>query len=221
MLFVRDLGSNSLLFDGDQIGRDSVAPPELSTDAPILETFSPLEPILFEDIGNDLEFFCLDAIDHLVSDFSLAIYVPLGSQQGLNNITRSLAETESHDISLLSSVKSLSFQILDNLVSDIESLHTFVRTTILVDSTIIVQNIDKFELISQTTIAIVVIVSRGDLDGTSTEFLINKDIISDNSHFSSRDEGMDELLSNKILISGISRVNSNSNITQHGLNTGG
>jgi hypothetical protein len=60
--------------------------------------------------------------------------------------------------------------------------------------------------------------SWSDFDGTCTELSVNK-IVRNDDYFSVRDEWMNQLLSNPILVPWIFGMNSDGNITQHGFNT--
>jgi len=220
VLFVGIVGGDSLFSDGDKVDRASVAPPQLSGDTPILDVFDPLEPIRFVHVGDDFEFLVSDDFEHLFLDGS-AVNVPLGSEEGFNDVSGSVAETESHGVGEFSSEQALGFQILDDLVSDVESLHALVRTTVFVDGTIVIEDIHKLEVGLGSALEIVVIVSGSDLDGTSTEFGIDQFIISDDLHDSTGNERMFKFLSNEVLVSRILGVDGNGGITQHGFNTGG
>ena len=55
--------------------------------------------------------------------------------------------------------------------------HLELRSSICVESTVVIQNIDKLKLLPYSNFIVIRIVSRGDLHGTSSEAHINGDII--------------------------------------------
>jgi hypothetical protein len=71
--------------------------------------------------------------------------------------------------------------------------------------------------VSFTTVEIVRVMSRGDLHSTSTEVHVDEDVVSDNFHHAIGAEWMFKLLADEIFIAGILRVDSDGDITEHGL----
>lgn len=96
-------------------------------------------------------------------------------------------------------------------------IHYSIWASILVQSTVISEDIDEFEIVLLSALVIVRIVSRGDLHATSTGVHINQLGISDNLHFSVRNEWVNKLFSMEMLVARIIWMNGHSNITKHGL----
>jgi len=71
--------------DAYEIGGTPVAPPELSRDAPVLDTFEPAVPVVFGLFGCDEEFACFGASNGLLCQ-RLAVDPPLGFKHWLDNI---------------------------------------------------------------------------------------------------------------------------------------
>ena len=67
-----------------------MSPPNLSTDAPVLNVFKPAEPFSFKVVRSDDELFLFDEFDQLLADL-LAVYVPLWLEHGFDNVVRSEA----------------------------------------------------------------------------------------------------------------------------------
>jgi hypothetical protein len=69
-----------------QVDGTSVAPPDLSGDAPVLNILKPIIPIFLEFLWKNSKFFGFHSFNHFLSNI-LAVYVPLGSQHRFNDIS--------------------------------------------------------------------------------------------------------------------------------------
>jgi len=86
-------------------------------------------------------------------------------------------------------------------VTDFEFL-----SSIGVQSTIIIQNIDKFQLVSQPSFVIVRIMGRSNLDGTRTKFHIDRNIVRDDGNLTIGDKRMNDKFTVQVLAAMKSRV---------------
>lgn len=195
-----------------------MAPPQLSADAPISWSFKPLIPDLFELSGVDLEFAVLDNLNHLLRDL-VSSDVPLRAKHRLNDIFRPLTGRDRHLIIFFSSVELETLKVLENLVSAIVPLQSLVLPSFSSDAPRVVKNHDCFQFIAHTALKIIRIMSRGDFHCASTEVKINERGIRDNLDHSISDERVLKLKPNHFLVPGVIRVNSDSHITEHRLNT--
>lgn len=93
-------------------------------------------------------------------------------------------------------------------------------TSVCVEGTIVVQDVDEFEVVSYTNFVIVRVVCGSNLHGASTKFHINDDRVGDDRNAAVK-EGVLGKLSMQMLIPGIVRVHGNGGIAQHGFGTGG
>jgi hypothetical protein len=95
-----------------------------------------------------------------------------------------------------------------------------VLARILVISTVIIHQVDEFQLVAHTTLEIVGIVCGGDLDGTGTERHVDSDGIG-NDGYAAAKEGVNGKFAVKVLVSLVVWVNGNGSVTEHGFGTGG
>jgi hypothetical protein len=112
-----------------------VTPPQLTRDTPILHVLHPSSPVSSRDLGLDLE---LAGIGSLLSEtdpffftylesllgHGLAADPPLGLHDLLNNIAGSRTDWDLHLIVLGLDVETLLLECFDDLVPDVESLHS-------------------------------------------------------------------------------------------------
>jgi len=80
------------------------------------------------------------------------------------------------------------------LGTDLEPL-----SSVVVEGSVVVEKIDKLEVVPLSTLVIVVIVSRSDLDGSGSESHVDGDGVGDDGNSSSRDERVDGELSVEVL----------------------
>lgn len=152
--------------------------------------------------------------------FGLTLDVPLRSEHGFDDVLGSGADTDLHGVGSFPFEELEFFEVFDDLDSAIESFHSLVFSSVLVDSTIVVEDVNLFESVSETTEVIVRVVSGGDLDGSGTEVHIDEFVIDNDLQDSVGDEWVDKFLANKILVSFVLGVNGDSSISEHGFNSG-
>ncbi len=85
----------------------------------------------------------------------------------------------------------------------------------------LIKNVNHFKSVSACTCIIVVIVGRCDLYSTGSEVHVDQHVISYHFDFAVRAEGMLQLFTNQIFVARILWVDSNCNVTKHGLQTSG
>ena len=83
----------------DEVSRNSMPPPKLPRNAPVLEVLHPSVPGIFLFFGVDDHLFVLNDLDHSVRNVA-ASDIPLWFNQWLDHVMRTRAETESHFIIL-------------------------------------------------------------------------------------------------------------------------
>ena len=209
----------SLTFELDIVGRNTMAPPELTRDTPVLDVTQPAEPVAFGHLGRDLHLTVLDSLDTSVSHL-LAVDPPLGLHERLNHITRLAADGHGHGVVLDIDKQTLGLQVLDNLLTDMETLHALVGTSSVVEGAVVVQDVDKLEVVALADFVIVQIVGRRDLDSTGTELHIDGDLVG-NDRNATIHEGMDSILAVQMSVALIVGVDSNGSVAQHGFDTCG
>ena len=88
---------------------------------------------------------------------------------------------------------------------------------ILVQSTVIIQNVNELEVVPLSNGIIIRIVRWRDFDRTGSELHVDDDIITNNWHLPIRDERMFDEFSVEVLVPRVIGVDSNGRITKHSL----
>lgn len=86
MILILGIGVIDDARDFAKISWDSMSPPELSTDAPILNLFKPVKPCLFVLFRNDKKVLTSDSITRSFGKI-FTVNVPLRLKEGLDNIS--------------------------------------------------------------------------------------------------------------------------------------
>ena len=94
-------------------------------------------------------------------------------------------------------------------------LELFAR--IFIQSTIVVQDINEFEVVPLPHGIIIRIVRWGDLDHTGSKLHIDDDPITNNWYLAIRDEGVLDKFAVEVFVSWVVWVNSDGSITEHDL----
>jgi hypothetical protein len=188
----------SLTVNDNQVRWASVTPPQLTRDTPILRIGQPSSPLVGRALGKDLEFTCGRSSKRFGGSV-LEVDPPLRLHDGLNDITRLAANGDLHRVVLGLDVKTLLLQGFQDRRSHMESLHALETLSgILVVGSVVVHQVDEFQVVPLSTFVVVVIVGRGDLDGTGTESHVDGDGVADDGD-SSVDEWMDGKLAVEML----------------------
>mmetsp|Transcript_14060 Transcript_14060/g.31148 ORF Transcript_14060/g.31148 Transcript_14060/m.31148 type:complete len:516 (-) Transcript_14060:459-2006(-) len=201
------------------VGRDPVAPPQLPTDAPILNVIKPVEPRLLVFLGQDLQ---------LPATYSgggpggelLAVHPPLGDQVGLDDVSGARAPTKAHCVGLLVHKEPLSSQRLLNGLSRLVSVLAHKLATQFVDMPIVVENRDKFKCVPLPHVVIVGVVGRGNLHRSRPELLVHVRV-GHHHHTSVGEEGVHQLLAHQRGVALVLGVHGHGHIAEHGLETRG
>mmetsp|Transcript_47441 Transcript_47441/g.122763 ORF Transcript_47441/g.122763 Transcript_47441/m.122763 type:complete len:343 (-) Transcript_47441:330-1358(-) len=199
---------------------DAMSPPKLARNAPVLDVLEPSEPSILVDGGHDVQTAITSGITCLLGHI-LAVNPPLGLQDRLDDVFGSLTETETHTcVYLCATVEPLCVEGLLNRDTGIKSHHASELTALLIHGTVFVQNVDKLEVVSLSTVVIVWIMSRCDLHTSSTELHVYKlSIKNDRNLLSSK--WMDYMLAVVSLVARIFGMDSNGSVSKHGLKTSG
>ena len=200
-----------------KVSGNAVSPPQLPGDAPILQVLHPPVPSILFLLRMDDHLPVLDDFDHPVGDVA-AFDVPLRLDQGLNDVVGARAEAQSHLVVLLLNEEA---QLLELLLDDppaFEPLHAFELPSVLVDQSVLGEEVDELQLVPLSACVIVVVVGRSDLDATSPELAVDH-LVSDDDYPALGDEGMNDLLSNQILEARVLGVHGYRSIAQHRLNS--
>ena len=207
-----------LTLKDDAVGRNTMAPPELTRNAPILDIGKPPLVGLVGALGGDLDLALLDDLERGLAHL-LHADPPLLGHHGLDDVLGLLAKGNLHGVGLLLDEESKLGQLLHNSVTGIEAFLTLEGAGVVVQGSVLVENVDELKVVTLAELVIVEIVGRGQLDSTGTELLVDVGV-GDNRE-ETVDEGVAGELANKVGVARILGVDGNTGITKHGLGTGG
>lgn len=194
-----------------------MSPPQLTRNAPILNVFQPVEPVLLRGLGNNLELATPDGFHRRLSK-GLRADPPLGLHNGLDDVVGTTANGEHHLIGHLAAEKSLLFELLFELLPGVVPHHTGERSGILVERTVFVHDVDAGQLVAFAGFKVVEVVGRGDLDGAGTKVTVDHFVGDD------RDQAVLERMANRfadeVLVTLVLGVDGNGGISEHRLETG-
>ena len=209
-----------LALDVDIVCRAAVSPPELTRDTPVLDTLEPAVPLVLGCLGLDEEFAGTGTLDGFLGQ-GFAVDPPLRLEERLNNVSRLVTDGDLHGVVLGLNVEAEFLELFDDLVPGMETLHALeFLAGVGIESTIVIEDVDKLEVVSLADFVIVGIVRGSDLDGTSSELHVNDDRVLNNGD-APVDEGMDGELAMEVGVARVIGVDSDGGITEHGLGTGG
>ena len=92
---------------------------------------------------------------------------------------------------------------------------------VLVEGTVVVEDVDESEVMPCTDSVIVGVVRGGDLHGTGTELHVDGFRVGDDGHLAAGDEGVDGELAVQVLVARVVRVDGDGSVSEHGFRTGG
>ena len=149
-----------------------MTPPELSRQAPVINV---LHPVIVYAFRGFRPYFDLAVLDNLNGGLAqlLHFHPPLRLLEGFDNVLGLVAQRNFHRVILLLNEEPQFGQFVNNRVSCIEALLAFEGTGIMIQVTIIRQNIDELEVVALSDGEIVRVVSRCNLDGTGTKCWVN------------------------------------------------
>ena len=92
---------------------------------------------------------------------------------------------------------------------------------VLVEGTVVVEDVDESEVMPCTDSVIVGVVRGGDLHGTGTELHVDGLRVGDDGHLAAGDEGVDGELAVQVLVARVVGVDGDGSVSKHGFRTGG
>ena len=156
----------------EEIGRDAVSPPELAADTPVLDILHPVAigVLVFRRI--EFQF-----IVHHGSEGNLGkmfhLQEPLHREFRLDSHICSLAEAHLVGVRLNLFNQALLLQVDFDLLAHIEAVHAHIEHSLLVESAVIVEDVDALEVVFLAEHIVVDIVSRSYFKTAGTKFDID------------------------------------------------
>ncbi|CCX38695.1 uncharacterized protein BN452_00310 [Clostridium sp. CAG:1013] len=195
-----------------------MTPPQLTGDAPVLDVLHPVVVGLFHTLGDEAN----GAVLHHVNGGAgqgLHLHEPLSGHTGLHHSVAALAGTHIVLDGLdLNEVAAL-FQILNDLLTGIQTGHTGVLATVFVDGTVLVHHVDDGQVVALAHLEVVGVVGGGNLHHASAEVHFHV-LVGDHRDLTAH-QGQDHVLAHQVLVPLVLGMDCHGSIAQHGLRTGG
>lgn len=144
------------------IGWNSMTPPQLSGNTPVLQFSDPSVPGVFVLHWENGEIFLGHSIQHWLGDLR-AVDPPLGSDDRFDHIPRSGAESNTHVIILFLLPQIQSLEILFDHFPHIKSLHSFVLPSVFINEPIVSEDVDELQVVPLPAKVIVRVVGGSNL----------------------------------------------------------
>ena len=203
---------------GQIVSRNALTPPQLTRDTPVLDVLHPVAVYILIFLGNKL-----DLVLHHRAGCGLSQFLhrqePLHRQLRLDGHTRTLRETYVVGVSLGLLQQVSRSQILLDLLTNHKAVHTYVHTHLVVQRTVVVEDVDGLQTILLAEHIVVHVVCGSNLQCTRTELDI--DIrIADNGNRATNQRHNHTCIGGQPRVTLVIGINTQSSITQNGLGAG-
>ena len=160
--------SHDITAIGEVISRDPVSPPELARDTPILDIGHPVAIDIFELGGDVSDLVILDSLEGRAGE-RLHLDEPLHREFRFDHDIGALRVTHLVDIIFDLLYEVGSGEIFHDLLADIEAIHADIHSAGFGDGAIIVEDIDRWEVIFIAEHIVIDVMSGSHLEATGTE----------------------------------------------------
>ena len=194
-----------------------MAPPELATDAPVLDVLHPVAVGILElrRVQTDL------VVHHRIEGgLSEAIHLeePLHRELRLDGHEGTLGVTDLIRVVLDLLHQTSCDEVSLDLLTHVEAVHASVGATMLVERAVVVEDIDGLELVLLTEHIVIDVVRRRDLQTARTELDVDVLVLDDGD--CTADDRHDELLATEEVIALVIGVDTYGGVPHDGLGTG-
>ena len=202
---------------GQVVCRYAVSPPELTADTPVLDILQPVAvgSLVFGRI--ELQFVVHDGRQSHVCKV-LHLEEPLHREFRLDGNTRALRTTHLVRVGFHLFQQTCIGQVLLNLLTHVEAVHAHIESGCLAQSTVVVEDVDRGQVVFLAQHVVVHIVSRCHLQTTCTELNIHVIILNDGDY--TVYQRHDNLLPLQPLVLRVVGVDTHGRITHDCLRTG-
>ena len=216
--------------------RNTVAPPQLAGNTPVLDVAHPGEIHVLVLLGHELDAAIFHRSNRLLGQ-RLGGDVPLVGQPGLDHCTGAVTARGFQTVRLDLFQQTCCFKVSDDALARLEAIqpgigggqggvHLGIHAAINIEHLggsqnrrVLVQHVDQRQVVALAHFIVIEVMGRGDLHAAGTEFGVAV-IVADNRNAPAHQRQLDELADQR-LITLIFRVHRHSRITQHGFRTGG
>ena len=199
------------------ICRDTMSPPQLSGDAPVTDIVCPVKICFVHSCRNQPDITIFYGF-HCRFDQFIHLNEPLFFDHRFYCGMAAVMRSYIMGIIFNSYQKSHTVKFFHNMPAAFVSIKAFIFSTIFVNGSIIIQNVDFRKIMAFSNLKIIRVMRRCDLDNSGTKFHIYITVCHNrNSTIYNRKH---YFLSNHIFVSVIFRINGNCRISEHGFRTG-
>src|ERR1043166_4369457 len=150
---------------------NTVSPPELAGDAPVMNVAHPLEICLGVVFRRERDLTFFYRLNRAIGQ-RLDLDEPLCGKPGFHNGLPAVTLANSPRVFLDAREQAKLFQIAQDFLSPLIAVQTFIRPAILVDARLVVHYIDLRQIVAQTNRKVIRIMRRRDLYRAATELRI-------------------------------------------------
>ena len=198
--------------------RDTVSPPDLAADAPVVHVFHPAQIVLGKTFRHELGAAVFYAVRGSLQQ-RLHLHEPLGGNQGFNGFAAALAVTYGVRAVFYFHQQPQFVQIFYDILTAFIPFLSFIASRLFGHNTVFIDDNDGFQVLPQAHLIVVGVMGRGDLHRAGTEFRINI-VIGDNGNYPVHDRQQD-FFAYQLAVPLIFRIYSHRRIAGDGLRTGG
>ena len=204
------IGSRSVI-----IGRDAMSPPQLARDAPVVDVFHPVAVGVLELFGDKA------AHDGFQGWFGQMLHLEEPLQRDFRLDHRFGAFGGAHLVGVGFHFFQQTFfgQFLFDGLAHCETVHALVVQPVLVEGSVVVEDVDDFQTVFVAQHLVVDIVRRGSLQAAGTEFDVHVFVFDHRDAAS--DDGHDDAFAVKVPVAWVVRVDAHGRIAEDGFGTGG
>ena len=217
-------------------GRNAVAPPQLTADAPVLDVTHPAEVHVLVLLRHELDFTALDHGDGFLGQ-RLGGDVPLVGQPGFDDGAGAVAFRHFQGVVFDLFQQAGSLEGGDDLLARLEAIQTGelrrnVRFDLFVDATVeveylsggqhggvLVEDVDQRQVVAFADFIVVEVVGRGDLHAAGAELGIAV-VVGDDRDAPAQQRQFDEAADQR-LVALVFRVHGHGGVAEHGFRAGG
>ena len=231
VLFLMDVRTAALRANGDVflgnghlaavltvVSRNTVTPPQLTGNAPVVNIFHPTQVGVCKTTGNKLDAAVMNNVHSGLCQRS-HLNEPLCRGHRLDGGAAAIAGANVVLVVLgLDEVAAL-FQIAQNSLAAFVTIQTLILAAVFVDRCVLVEDQNLLEVVTLTHLEVVRVMARRGLNAAGTEFHIDI-IVGEDRNFAIHDR-QDTGLANQMLVTLVVGVDCNTGIAHEGLRTGG
>ena len=149
-----------------------MTPPKLARDTPVLDVFQPVAVGIFILCGIELEFVVHYGRQSEIRKV-LHLEEPLHGEFGFNSNASAFGATHLISVGFHLFHESCFLKVLLNLSAHVETVHAYVHTCGFREGAVVVENVDRREVVLLTEHVVINVVSGSHLEATSTKLYVN------------------------------------------------